>query len=73
MQHNINYVEKIIESIINNESDFIIDSRFVEELSSFKITDARRIGIKIISFFIKIFTKVKIYDTTSGFRAINKK
>lgn len=72
-QHDINYVEKIIEPIINNEADFVIGSRFVEELSSFKTTGARRMGIKIISFFIKLFTKVKIYDTTSGFRAVNKK
>ena len=29
-------------------------------------------GINIISWFIKIFTGKKIYDTTSGFRAVNK-
>ena len=28
---------------------------------------------KLISFFIKIITKKKIYDTTSGFRAVDKK
>jgi hypothetical protein len=27
----------------------------------------------MISFFIKLFTKTKVYDTTSGFRAVNKK
>ena len=29
-------------------------------------------GIKIISFFIKLFTGKKVYDTTSGFRAVDK-
>ena len=37
----------------------------------FKSTRMRRVGIKIISLFIKLFSKKKIYDTTSGFRAAN--
>ena len=37
-----------------------------------KDSGARRAGIKIISFFIKRFTGTKIYDVTSGFRAVNK-
>lgn len=39
---------------------------------NFNSTFARRIGINIISFFIKLVSKKKIYDTTSGFRACNK-
>lgn len=71
-QHDIKYVKKIITPIINNEKDFIIGSRFVEELSEFKTTRTRRIGINILSFFIKLMSGKKIYDTTSGFRAANK-
>ena len=52
----------------------VIGSRFIDKRSSeFKTSRARRIGIKLISFFIKIITKKKIYDTTSGFRAVDKK
>lgn len=72
-QHDIKYVEKLIQPIIDEKADFSIGSRFVEELSKFKSTGARRIGIKTISFFIKLFTGKKVYDTTSGFRAVNKK
>ena len=72
-QHDIKYVEKLIQPIVNGEVDFSIGSRFVEELSKFKSTGARRIGIKMISFFIKLFTGKKVYETTSGFRAVNKK
>lgn len=72
-QHDIKYVEKLIQPIIDGEADFSIGSRFVEELSKFKSTGARRIGIKTISFFIKLFTGKKVYDTTSGFRAVNKR
>lgn len=72
-QHDIAYVEKIIEPIIAEKADFVVGSRFVEELSKFKTTHSRRVGINIISFFIKIVSGKKIYDVTSGFRAANKK
>lgn len=72
-QHDINYVSKIIEPIINGQADMVVGSRFIDKTSSsFKSSKARRIGISIISFFIKLVTRKKIYDTTSGFRAVNK-
>jgi len=73
-QHDVNYVKEIINPIINNESDMTIGSRFIDKKSSeFKSSFARRIGIKLISFFIKLVTRKKVYDTTSGFRAVNKR
>ncbi len=72
-QHDISYVEKIIEPILKDEANLVIGSRFVEkDDDNFKSTFARRIGINIISFFIKLFTGNKIYDPTSGFRAVDK-
>ena len=51
----------------------VIGSRFVEKnKEGFKSSRARRMGINIISFFIKFKTKTKIYDVTSGFRAVDK-
>lgn len=73
-QHDINYVNKIIKPIIDGKADMVIGSRFIDsKTSKFKSSKARRIGINIISFFIKLFTGKKIYDTTSGFRACNVK
>ena len=73
-QHDVRYVENIIKPIKDKKSDMVIGSRFIDKRSSeFKTSRARRIGIKLISFFIKIITKKKIYDTTSGFRAVDKK
>ena len=71
-QHDINYIGNIVGFIENNEADFVIGSRFVKKLSEFRTSSSRRAGIKIISFFIKLVTGVKIYDTTSGYRACNK-
>lgn len=71
-QHDVNYVEKIISPILENKADFVIGSRFVENLSKFKTSGARRMGIGVLSFFIKLSCGLKVYDTTSGFRASNK-
>ena len=71
-QHDVRYIKDLIDKL-KSGSDMVIGSRFIEEKSKFKSTMARRLGINIISFFIKLFTKKKIYDTTSGFRACNRK
>lgn len=72
-QHDIRYVRDIIKPIIDNNANMVIGSRFIDKSTSkFKSSKARQIGIKMISFFIKLVTSKKIYDTTSGFRAVDK-
>lgn len=72
-QHDIRYVRDIIKPIIDNDANIVIGSRFIDKSTSkFKSSKARQMGIKMISFFIKLVTSKKIYDTTSGFRAVDK-
>ena len=72
-QHDIRYVRDIIKPIIDNDANMVIGSRFIDKSTSkFKSSKARQMGIKMISFFIKLVTSKKIYDTTSGFRAVDK-
>lgn len=71
-QHDAKYIKTITDPIVHHKADMVIGSRFVEKTSDFKSTRARRVGIKVISSLIKIITRMKIYDTTSGFRACNK-
>lgn len=72
-QHDVSYVKDLIAPIMKNKADFVIGSRFVSgNTCGFKSTAARRMGIKTISLAIKLATRKKIYDTTSGFRACNK-
>ncbi len=70
-QHNPSYIINLCDEI-NNGYDLVIGSRFVENLSKFKSSFLRRVGINFLSNLIKICTGVKIYDVTSGFRACNK-
>lgn len=72
-QHDVTYVENIIKPIVDKKADFVIGSRFIKkDKDNFNSTFSRRMGINVISFFIKLVTKKKIYDTTSGFRACNR-
>lgn len=70
-QHDVSYVPRLIEAI-NAGNDLVIGSRFVSELSEFKSSFLRRVGINLLSFLIKVCTHQKVYDVTSGYRACNK-
>ena len=72
-QHDVRYVKNIVKPIKDGKANMVIGSRFIDKTSSdFQSSKARRAGINIISFFIKLVTGKKIYDTTSGFRAVDK-
>ncbi len=71
-QHDVNYINKIVEPIKNKEADMVIGSRFVGNESEFKSTQIRRVGINLLSFLLKLISGEKIKDMTSGFRAVNK-
>lgn len=72
-QHDINYVDRLVDAIIKENYDMAIGSRFVGSESDFKSTTTRRIGINLLSTLLKVLTKKKIKDITSGYRAVNKK
>lgn len=72
-QHDVAFVANIVKPIVEGRANMAIGSRFIEgSTSTFKSTKARQMGIKLISSFIHFFTHKKIYDVTSGFRAIDK-
>ena len=70
-QHDANYIDNLIKEI-KKGADLVIGSRFVENLSEFKSTRLRRLGINFLSWLIKLCTGTKVYDPTSGFRAVNR-
>jgi glycosyltransferase involved in cell wall biosynthesis len=71
-QHDARYINALVEPIISGQADFVIGSRFIGNISKFKSTTTRRVGIKIICFLVKLVTGKTVTDPTSGFRAANK-
>ncbi len=70
-QHDTEYIQKVIAPIENNEADIVIGSRFIDK-EGFQSSGIRRLGIGILSTIIKWVCGIKIYDVTSGFRAVNR-
>lgn len=67
-QHDPKYIAMLVDEI-SNGADLVIGSRFLTSLDGFKSTRLRRIGIKWLSFWLRLFTGQIITDPTSGFRA----
>ena len=71
-QHDPKYLSKVIAPVADGTFDMAIGSRFIEK-EGFQTSFMRRFGINIISAFILLLTGKRIKDTTSGFRACNRK
>ena len=71
-QHDIAYVEKLIQPIEKEEAEITIGSRFIDK-EGFQSTSSRRLGISLLSLLIQCVCFVKIRDVTSGYRAVNKR
>ncbi len=71
-QHPADQIPRLIKTLFAEEYDMVIGSRFVTD-SEYEISFMRLVGIRILSLFLKLTTGLNIKDTTSGFRAINKK
>ncbi|MBA4416499.1 MAG: glycosyl transferase family 2 [Syntrophus sp. (in: bacteria)] len=71
-QHPAQGIPQLLKPLFEDGYDMVIGSRFVAD-TDYEISLMRSLGIRIISFFLKITTGMVVKDPTSGFRAINKK
>lgn len=71
-QHDISYIQGLLRQIAEG-ADLVIGSRFLIATEGFQSTFLRRVGIKWLSFLIKVLYRERITDPTSGFRASGKR
>ncbi|MDR2019004.1 MAG: glycosyltransferase family 2 protein [Syntrophobacterales bacterium] len=71
-QHPTQEIVRLVEALFENGYDMVIGSRFVED-TDYQVSFMRDMGIKILSFFLRMTTGLVVKDPTSGFRAINRK
>lgn len=69
-QHDATYIHPMLQTLVQEDCDIIIGSRFCEKK---KPLTARMIGSRLLSFAIKITTRQRITDPTSGMRMYNAK
>lgn len=71
-QHDPCDLDKLLSPVISGEVDMAIGSRFIE-ISGYKSPVFRNMGINFFSRVVADITGRDIRDTTSGFRAMNKR
>ena len=67
LQHDENDIPKLIKPIMDNSTDIVIGSRFIQNDDDVKTY--RKFGIKIITTLVNSFTNNPISDAESGLRA----
>ena len=63
---------KVIGPVERGEADMVIGTRFRED-GGFKSSALRRIGIAMFAGLVSMIIRERVTDTTSGFRAVNRK
>ncbi len=67
-QHDPAYLPAVIGPVAEGWLDVCIGSRFVEK-QGFQTSFMRRVGIRFLSFLIRLLCGQRVLDVTSGFRA----
>ncbi|HLG02085.1 MAG TPA: glycosyltransferase family 2 protein [Bacteroidia bacterium] len=71
-QHPATEIPKLVETAEKNKLDVTIGSRFLDR-EGFQSSGLRRTGINYFSWLIFLLTGIRVMDTTSGFRLLNRK
>lgn len=71
-QHPANELPKILTPLLQDQADVVIGSRFLTG-EGFQSSLARRLGIRYFRWLNQLLIGQTIHDSTSGFRAFNRK
>jgi glycosyltransferase involved in cell wall biosynthesis len=73
-QHAAVELPKILEPLLGGDADLVVGSRFAEGGGDrYRSSLARRVGIRIFASVVSAVVRQRVTDTTSGFRAVNRK
>lgn len=71
-QHDIAFLEGMIQYMEEESADCVIGSRFVKK-EGFQSSGLRRTGIQFLSILGFVLTGVRVRDITSGYRLVNRR
>ena len=72
-QHDPTDIPKLLNELRTRQVDMVIGSRFIGETVEYTPSRFRSYGMLFSRTLLKWGTKKSVYDTTSGFRVINRK
>jgi glycosyltransferase involved in cell wall biosynthesis len=71
-QHDPTEIPKILGPIIAGKADLVVGSRFLGE-GEYEPPATRLLGIKLLARLVSLIVRQRVTDTTSGFRASNRR
>jgi glycosyltransferase involved in cell wall biosynthesis len=71
-QHLASEIQKLLEPLEANLADLVVGSRFMT-IGGYKAPVFRKLGIRIFSFVLSRILGTDVTDSTSGFRAVNRR
>jgi glycosyltransferase involved in cell wall biosynthesis len=71
-QHTPAEIPKLLEPLYADQADMVVGSRFTGE-RSYRAPFFRRLGIALFAAVVSLIARQRVTDTTSGFRAVNRR
>jgi glycosyltransferase involved in cell wall biosynthesis len=71
-QHDPREIDQVVRPILEGRADLVVGTRFVTG-GGYRGTRLRRVGIRLFAAIVSLLVRQRVSDTTSGFRAVNKK
>ncbi len=71
-QHDPTEIDKLLEPILDDRADLVVGSRFLGE-RHYQPPLTRLLGIKLFARLVSLIVRQRVTDTTSGFRAVNRR
>ena len=71
-QHDAAELERLLEPILAGRADIAVGTRFAGR-RSYRASFARRLGIVLFARVVSLIVRQRVTDTTSGFRAMNRR
>jgi len=71
-QHDPREIPRLLEPLLEGRADIVVGTRFAAG-GGYRGTRLRRVGIHIFAAIVSLLVRARVTDTTSGFRAVNRK
>jgi glycosyltransferase involved in cell wall biosynthesis len=71
-QHDPREIPRLLEPLLEGRADLVVGTRFAAG-GGYRGTRLRRVGIHLFAAIVSLLVRARVTDTTSGFRAVNRK
>ncbi|MGZ4438887.1 MAG: glycosyltransferase family 2 protein, partial [Gaiellaceae bacterium] len=71
-QHDPREISGLLAPLLEDRADMVVGTRFAAG-GGYRGTRLRRVGIRIFAGVVSILVRARVTDTTSGFRAVNRR